>query len=170
MNRPSKIFVLLLLIILAEVFWDRTFGKYFIVGTVPGFIFGILWNLKNGNILYNRLRIKRHFNLKMFNTLSIVSVIQLIIFIAFINRYLVNLKADRLSAEITFMPINFLLSLVSLYLFYYNANFVARGLAEFDPGKGVRGKALLALLFFPVGLFWIQPRVDAIEGQRAGVL
>lgn len=162
--KTSKVFGFLLLTIFIQEFINRTLDDYFIVGIAPTLIFGIKWNLSNGHQIYSKLQNKRDFNIKAFRALSVWSIVWVLVYMMFLNLFLwpPGIQSQSLSKSL-FLPISSLTAIFPLYALYYNINFVTKGLMSHYNDKGLKLGAILALIFFPIGLFWIQPKIHGLS-------
>jgi hypothetical protein len=159
-----KVFGLLILTILIQETLNWAFDKYFIVGIAPTLIFGIIWNFNNGQLIYTGLTDKRDFNFKKFKALSIWTIIWLTVYMIFLNIFLWPPRTDNQSlAKIIFMPVSALTAMLPIYALYYNIDFVTRGLTRRLNNNNLRLGTIFSLIFFPIGLFWIQPKIETIR-------
>lgn len=164
MKTTIKIFGLLLLIILTQEILNRALDGYFIVGITPTLIFGTIWNLNNGSIIYSGLTDKRDFNFNKFKNLSIWTVVWLIVYMALLNIFLWPPGTDNYPmGKMIFMPASALAAIFPAYTLYYNIDFVTRGIIKHLNDKKLKPGVILSLLFFPVGLFYIQPKIETIK-------
>lgn len=164
MRTTIKIFGLLLLTILIQEVLNRTLDEYFIVGIAPTLIFGTIWNLYNGQKIYLNLKDKRDFNIKKFKGLSIWTIVWVIVYMIFLNIFLWPPTTENQSlGQMIFMPLSALSAIFPIYVLYYNIDFVTRGLTNYYNDKGLKLGTIFSLIFFPIGLFWIQPRILTIK-------
>lgn len=164
MRTTIKIFGLLLLTILIQEIVNWTLDEYFIIGIAPTLIFGTIWNLYNGQQIYVKLKDKRAFNINKFKGLSIWTIVWVIVYMILLNIFLWPPGTDNQSlGQMIFIPISALSAIFPIYALYYNIDFVARGLTNYYNDKGLRFGTIVSLLFFPIGLFWIQPKILTIK-------
>lgn len=164
MKATHKLFGLLILTILIQETLNWTFDKYFIVGIAPTLIFGTIWNLNNGQLIYTGLTDKRDFNFKKFKVLSIWTIIWLTVYMILLNIFLWPPGTGNESlGKMIFMALSALSAILPIYALYYNIDFVTRGLIKRLNNSNLRLGTIFSLLFFPIGLFWIQPKVETIK-------
>jgi hypothetical protein len=164
----QKTFGLLILVIAIQELINWTLKDYLIVGIAPVLIFGTIWNMKNGQKIYEGLRIKMEFNLKKFETLSIVSIVFLVVYMTVLNLLFWPRTNEQFSiGQSMFMVVSGLSWIFIIYVLYNNIDFVTRGLIARTTDKNLKWPAIVSLLFFPIGLLWIQPIINRSVGQVA---
>jgi len=164
MKSTYKIFGLLILTILIQETINRTLDKYFVVGIAPTLIFGTIWNLKNGQFIYSKLSDKEKFSLKFFKVFSIATVIWLVVYTYFLNIFIwPHGTIDISSGRLIFNAVSGLFVIYFLFVFYFNISFVTRGLNKLYDVKGFGLKTVLSIIFFPLGLLWLQPKIEGLK-------
>jgi len=159
-----RLFGILLATIVVQEVVNWAFKEYFIVGIIPTALFGTIWNLKNGERIYEKVKYKDEFEMSKFRTLSVLSIIYLVVYIVLFNIFVWPPDNNTHSpGNIFFWPFSGLSGIFAIYAWYYNIGFVTRGLKEFYPGRWDAFLTIISLIFFPIGIWWVQPRVDLIK-------
>ena len=164
-NRTISFFTIAILTIIFQELYRQFFSHIYAIGFMPMAIYGTIWNMINGNTLYRHLPDKTKFNFNKFNTLSIIAVVYIIIYS--ICWHLFRHKPtpyDEGSGPIyyIFMPISGLVAMIALYIPYYTINFVSRAIITIDNSASRKWLVALSIIFYPVGILWIQPKIDRI--------
>ncbi|VAW26801.1 hypothetical protein MNBD_BACTEROID06-1156 [hydrothermal vent metagenome] len=162
-----KIFSYLIVTVVIQQVINVTFEDHFILGLLPTFVFGAIWNYRNGKQLYKRTENKSLFNFKKFKFLTWFSIIYLVLYMLLLNIYMWPIDSEITSVgSAIFMPLSGLSSFFLLYVLYYNIDFVTRGLTEHYNNGQQRSKTIASLIFFPIGIWWIQPKIDQVKMQN----
>jgi hypothetical protein len=161
--KTAKIFGTLVLIVIVQELVNRLLQGYFSLGWFPVLIFGTLWNLRNGERIYSSLSLKIGFNLKTFVSISLCVVVYFVVFDILLNIFNPDVKEGVEFTTYPFATISMISAFPLLFAYWYNIDFVSRGLARYYQRESWRGWAILSLIFYPCGIWWIQPKVDNIK-------
>ena len=162
-----KFLSLLILVLAIQFFINEFSSNSFSFGIVPLVIFGIAWNLRNGIVIYRKIGFPRDFALLKFKLLSAVSIFYFIGYMCIINIYSEQLNSTEPSSwNVLFFAIAGITLIIPICAAVYNINFVTKGLSIVYQDRHFRLLTVTSLIAFPLGIIWIQPKVDYLPASE----
>ena len=92
-----------------------------------------------------------------------MTIIYLVLYIIALNVFAWPPDKSKLAVQSLFFPLTGLTIPFAVYACYINITFVITGLSEFYLEKNFKLKAAVSLLLFPLGIFWIQPKINHLK-------
>ena len=160
-NRILTTYIVLLIAFALDALYQWKFGLYFTVGIVPIMVFGTVWNMISGIRLHEILGKPDQLNKAKFIILNIIGLLYWVITTILWNIYRhpptpIN-EADIV--DIAFPFLYGFVSIIALYIPVYSISFVTRALTMLNVGSRSRLSLTLAIIFFPIGLWWIESQI-----------
>ena len=153
----NRYFIAFLIATTLVVVFDHIIESEIIIGILPILFVGQFWNWKNALLLYQKIKIPNMFNINAFQILNVIGAVYLILYMVVIN-YIIDSEDIRL----IILPILGLFDLAALALLFYSINFVTRGILYLSRNSLSKWKVRLSILFYPVGILWLQPKIDEL--------
>jgi hypothetical protein len=128
----------------------------------------VIWVMKVDEELYNRLPdgMNLNFNLLLIN--FFISAVYLIVILLTIGGY--HITDDNYQDYGWKVWIYLPMHLYCFFSFFYAIRFTAKAIASIENKRNVDisyyGTYMAALFFFPIGIWWIQPKINKIFRQN----
>ena len=154
----NRYFIAFLIATILVVVFDHIIESEIIIGILPILLVGQFWNWKNALILYQKIKIPNEFNIKTFQILNVIGVIYLILYMVLLNYIMVDFKVR---SPLLF-PITGLTNFAAMAILFYSINFVTKGVLYLSRNSLSKWKIRLSILFYPIGILWLQPKIDEL--------
>lgn len=154
----NRFFIAFIIATILVVVFDHIIKYEIIIGILPILLVGQIWNWKNALLLYQKIKIPNEFNINTFQILNVIGVVYLILYMIILNYIMGDFKVR----SSIFLPITGLTNFAALAILFYSINFVTRGVQYLTRNSMSKWKIRLSILFYPIGILWLQPKIDEI--------
>lgn len=155
--------VFVYLLIVPVFFPESDTGTYLRV--IHGALF-VAWVIKINEELYDRLPKDIHLNLTLLQLNLLISVIYMVVIFLFTEGYYISSEKDNYAEYGWKLWIYIPLTFYVLFSYFYSIHFTAYSIHVIEKklfGKSSDyGMLLAALFFFPIGIWFIQPKINRI--------
>jgi len=139
------------------------------VGTYKKITFGLLvvvWMIKVGEQLYVRIKGKTTINFNLFSIGLLIAYTYFSMILLLTDGYNITSEKDNYAEYGNVLYIYIFGHLISFGAYLYGLHFTARAIQILEEqlfGKRTDyGTLLAALFFFPIGIWWTQPKINRI--------